>query len=193
MNKTPYDDDDLRSAVKTLRNGGIIIYPTDTVWGIGCDATNPSAVAKIYALKQRAESKSMLVLVDSTNRLPAYVNNIPDVAYDMMDLSDKPLTLILDGAKNLAPNLIADDGSVGFRVTNEPFSHDLCFRFARPIVSTSANISGQPSAATFSEISKEILDGADYIVQYRQNDNAKSRPSSIIKLRANGQVTIIRQ
>ena len=183
---------DLREAVATLRNGGIIVYPTDTVWGIGCDATNADAVARIFALKQRAEAKSMLVLVDSPSRAQIYVKEIPDVAYDMMELSDKPLTLILDGAKNLAPNLIAEDGSVGIRVTNEKFSHDLCYTFGKPVVSTSANVSGEPSAAIFAEISQTIVDGADYVVKFR-TDTAKAKPSSIVKLKADGQVTIIRQ
>ena len=184
---------DLREAVATLRKGGIIVYPTDTVWGIGCDATNAEAVARIFALKQRAEAKSMLVLVDSPSRAQIYVNEIPDVAYDMMELSDKPLTLILDGAKNLAPNLIAEDGSVGIRVTNEKFSHDLCYTFGKPVVSTSANVSGEPSAAIFAEISQTILDGADYVVKFRRTDTTKAKPSSIVKLKADGQVTIIRQ
>ena len=184
---------DLREAVATLRKGGIIVYPTDTVWGIGCDATNAEAVARIFALKQRAEAKSMLVLVDSPSRAQIYVKEIPDVAYDMMELSDKPLTLILDGAKNLAPNLIAEDGSVGIRVTNEKFSHDLCYTFGKPVVSTSANVSGEPSAAIFAEISQTILDGADYAVKFRRTDTAKAKPSSIVKLKADGQVTIIRQ
>ncbi len=191
MDKQQYDED-IRQAVKTIREGGIILYPTDTVWGIGCDATNPEAVAKIYALKQRAESKSMLVLVDSPARAQLYVRDIPDAAYDMMELTNKPLTLILDGAKNLAHNLIAEDGSIGIRVTSESYSHDICYRFGKAIVSTSANISGQPSAAIFPEISQEIKDGVDYIAQFRRDDNSKSKPSSIIKLKADGQVTIIR-
>lgn len=192
MGNTEYDED-LRQAVTTIRKGGIILYPTDTVWGIGCDATNPEAVAKIFALKQRAEAKSMLVLVDSALRAQTYVADIPDVAYDMLDISDKPLTLILDGAKNLAKNLVAEDGSIGIRVTNEKFSHDLCYRFSKPVVSTSANISGHPAAAIFSEIEQEIKDGVDYIVKFRQDDTKKSKPSSIVKLKADGQVTIIRQ
>lgn len=191
MDKQQYDED-IRQAVKTLRDGGIILYPTDTVWGIGCDATNPDAVAKIYALKQRAESKSMLVLVDSPTRAQLYARDIPDAAYDMMELTNKPLTLILDGAKNLAHNLIAEDGSIGIRVTAEQYSHDLCYRFGKAVVSTSANISGQPSAAIFSEISQEIKDGVDYIAQFRRDDNSKSKPSSIVKLKADGRVTIIR-
>lgn len=191
MNKEEYMAD-LRQAVKTLREGGVILYPTDTVWGLGCDATNAEAVAKVYAIKQRAESKSMLVLVDSAGRAGVYVKEIPDVAYDMMDLADKPLTLILDGAKNLASNLIAEDGSIGIRVTSERFSQDLCRSFGKAVVSTSANISGQPAAAIFSEISPEILNAVDYAVLFRRDDTAKAKPSSIVKLKADGQVTIIR-
>lgn len=183
---------DLRDAVATLRAGGIILYPTDTVWGIGCDATNPDAVAKIYDLKRRAESKSMIVLVDSANRANIYAREIPDVAFDMLELSDKPLTLILDGAKNLAKNLIAEDGSIGIRVTAERFSHDLCYRFGKPVVSTSANISGEPAAATFAEISKEIVDGVDYVVRYGRDSKAKAQPSSIIKINSDGEFKIIR-
>lgn len=183
---------DLRQAVKTLREGGVILYPTDTVWGLGCDATNVEAVAKVYAIKQRAESKSMLVLVDSAGRAGVYVKEIPDVAYDMMDLADKPLTLILDGAKNLADNLIAEDGSIGIRVTNEKFSHDLCRSFGKAVVSTSANISGQPAAAIFADVSPEILNAVDYAVLFRRDDTAKAKPSSIVKLKADGQVTVIR-
>ncbi len=191
MNKEEYMAD-LRQAVKTLREGGVILYPTDTVWGLGCDATNADAVAKVYAIKQRAESKSMLVLVDSASRAGVYAKEIPDVAYDMMDLADKPLTLILDGAKNLACNLIAEDGSIGIRVTNEKFSHDLCRAFGKAVVSTSANISGQPAAAIFSEVSPEILNAVDYAVLFRREDTAKAKPSSIVKLKADGQVTVIR-
>lgn len=191
MDNTQYDDD-LLQAVQTLRKGGVILYPTDTVWGLGCDATNPDAVAKVYAIKQRAESKSMLVLVDSPLRAQIYVRELSDTAFSMMELANKPLTLILDGAKNLASNLIADDGSVGIRVTSERFSHDLCYRFQKAVVSTSANISGQPAAAIFSEISQEIKAAVDYVVRYRQDDNKKSNPSSIVKLKSNGQVSIIR-
>lgn len=191
MDKAEYDED-LRQAVATLRRGGLILYPTDTVWGIGCDATNSEAVAKVFALKQRAEAKSMLVLVDSASRARNYVKEIPDVAYDMLDIADKPLTLILDDALGLAPNLIAEDGSVGIRVTNEKFSHDLCYKFMKAVVSTSANISGHPAAAIYPEIEQEIIDGVDYVVRYRRDDTKRSKPSSIVKLKADGQVTVIR-
>ena len=191
MGKTDYEED-LRQAVETLRKGGLILYPTDTVWGIGCDATNAEAVAKVFALKQRAEAKSMLVLVDSATRAQRYVIDIPDVAYDMFEMADKPLTLILDNARGLADGLVAEDGSVGIRVTNEKFSHDLCYRFMKAVVSTSANISGHPAAAIYPEIEQEIIDGVDYVVRYRRDDTKKSKPSSIVKLKANGEVTVIR-
>ncbi len=186
-------EEDIKKCIDVLRNGGLILYPTDTVWGIGCDATNAEAVAKVYELKKRDDSKSLIVLFDTVQRVQGYVERMPDVAYDMIDLSDHPLTLILDGAKNLAPNLVASDGSVGVRVTNEKFSHDLCARFRKPLVSTSANISGEPSAAIFCEISESIVNGVDYVVRYRQDDQTKKKPSSIVKLSTDGRVKIIRE
>lgn len=186
-------EEEIKKCLEVLRNGGLILYPTDTVWGIGCDATNAEAVAKVYQLKKRDDSKSLIVLFDSVQRVCGYVDKMPDVAYDMMDLTDKPLTLILDGAKNMAVNLIAEDGSVGIRVTNEKFSHDLCMRFKKPLVSTSANISGEPTAAIFSEISDAIVNGVDYVVDYRREDTSKHKPSSIVKLGKNGLVKIIRE
>ncbi len=185
--------EDIREAVRVLKAGGIILYPTDTIWGLGCDATNEEAVKKIYALKQRPDSKSMLVLTDHVAKLERIVEDVPDVAYDLIELSDKPLTIIYSGAKQLAPNLIAADGSVGIRITKEAFSKALCEAFRCPIVSTSANISGQPSAKNFQEISDEIKSGADYIVKYRQADLTAAKPSSIIKLEAGGVVSIIRE
>lgn len=184
---------DIDKAIEVLQNGGLILYPTDTIWGIGCDATNANAVKRVYELKQRDDSKSMLVLIDNVVKLASYVKEIPEVAYDLIDLSDKPLTIIFDGAKNLAPNLIADDGSVGIRVTKEAFSQQLCQRFRKPIVSTSANISGEVSPATFAEISDAVKKGVDYVVQFRQSDTEKKAPSGIIKLGVGGQIKIIRQ
>ena len=180
-------------AVQTLRQGGIILYPTDTIWGIGCDAANEEAVRRIFQLKQREDSKAMICLVDSANRMQRYLRQVPDVAWDLVEFADKPLTLILDGAVNLAPSLIAEDGSIGLRVTKENISHELCYRFERAIVSTSANISGQPSPACFNEISEEIKQGVDYIMRSRQNDLSKSKPSQIIKLGLDGRVRIIRK
>jgi len=141
--------DDIKKACDILRKGGIILYPTDTIWGIGCDATNEEAVKRIYDLKQRDDTKSMLVLMDNPAKLQTYVKEVPDIAWDLIDLADKPLTIIYDGAKNLAPNLIAPDGSIGIRITAETFSMELCRQFRKPIVSTSANISGDPSPSSW--------------------------------------------
>lgn len=184
---------DIDQALEVLNKGGIILYPTDTIWGIGCDATNAEAVKRIYELKRRVDSKSMLVLLDTSARLASYLNEIPEVAYDLIELTDKPLTIIYDGAKNLASNLIAEDGSIGIRVTSEIFSKTLCQRLRKPIVSTSANVSGEPSPGFFAEISDEIKNGVDYIVAFRQNETAKALPSSIIKLGVGGQVKVIRE
>lgn len=184
--------EDIDKALDVLRRGGIILYPTDTIWGIGCDATNPEAVAAVYRLKKRNETKSMLVLVDSEKMLTRYCESVPEVALQLSELSERPCTLVLDGAVNLAPNLVADDGSIGMRVTRDDFSRDLCRAFGRPIVSTSANISGEPSPALFREISPEVADNVDYIVEWRQGDTAPSRPSSVIKISSDGQFKILR-
>ena len=185
--------EDIRTAVQTLRQGGLILYPTDTIWGIGCDAANEEAVRRIFQLKRREDSKAMICLVDSADRMQRYLRQVPDVAWDVVEYADKPLTLILDGAVNLAPSLIAEDGSVGIRVTKENISHELCYRFQKAIVSTSANISGEPSPACYDEISEEIRQGVDYIMRSRQNDTSKSKPSQIIKLGLDGQIKIIRK
>ena len=184
---------EVEAALEVLRRGGLILYPTDTVWGIGCDATNWEAVKRVYDIKQRADSKAMLVLVDSEAKVEFYVRDVPPVAWDLIELSTKPLTIIYDGARNLAPNLLAEDGSVGIRVTNESFSKQLCFRFKKAIVSTSANISGQPAAAVFSDISEDIKQAVDYIVQSRREETGHPKPSSIIKLGAGGVVKVIRE
>ncbi|MCR5779076.1 MAG: threonylcarbamoyl-AMP synthase [Bacteroidaceae bacterium] len=186
-------DEDIRKAIEVLRQGGTILYPTDTIWGIGCDATNPAAVKKVFELKQREDSKALICLVDSAGRLQRYVRNVPDVAWDIIDLATKPTTVILSGAVNLAPNLLAEDGSVGLRVTSEVFSHTLCYRFQKAIVSTSANISGEPSPQTFADISDEIKKRVDYICESRQRDTSRHDPSAIIKLGPTGEVTIIRR
>lgn len=198
-----YDKDDLQQAVRVLRAGGVIVYPTDTVWGIGCDATNEDAVRKVYALKHREDSKSMLVLLDGAGKLQGYVEHIPDAAWDLLEctahdrdlqgLQPRPMTIIYPGAKNIAPNLIAEDGSIGIRITQEPFSKALCEQLHRPIVSTSANISGEPTAKNFRQISQAVLDAADYVCRYRRNDETEKRPSSIIKLGIDNQIQIIRK
>lgn len=176
-----------------MNEGGVILYPTDTIWGLGCDATNPEAIRKVYEIKQRSDSKAMLVLVDSPVKVEFYVNDVPTIAWDLIELADKPMTIIYSGARNLAPNLLAEDGSVGIRVTNEDFSRQLCQRFRKAIVSTSANVSGQASPANFSEVSEEIKSLVDYVVTFRQNDISRPKPSSIIKLDKGGVLKIIRQ
>ncbi len=185
--------DDIKAALEVLQKGGVILYPTDTIWGLGCDACNEEAVKRIYAIKNRIDSKSMLVLMENASLLDRYVDEVPEIAFDLIELTDKPLTIIYDGAKNLAKNLVADDGSIGIRFTTEAFSSDLIRRFKKPIVSTSANISGKPSPACFVEISQEIIDAVDYVVKYRQNDIQKAVQSSIMKLGRGGEIKIIRE
>ena len=185
-------NEEIKKACQVMADGGVILYPTDTIWGIGCDATNPEAVKRVYDIKRRADSKAMLVLVDSAVKVDFYVSEVPDVAWDLIELAESPLTVIYSGARNVAPSLLAEDGSVGIRITQEAFSHTLCERFRKPLVSTSANVSGEPSPANFSEISETIKAGVDYIVRYRQDDLSKAAPSHIIKLGAGGLVKIIR-
>ena len=186
-------DQDIKNAIEAMRKGGVILYPTDTVWGIGCDATNAEAVKRVYEIKQRDDSKALICLVDSDARLQRYVRNVPDVAWQLIDCVEKPTTLILDGAVNLAPNLIAEDGSIGIRITKEAFSHELCFRFQKAIVSTSANISGEPAAQNYRDIDPRILEQVDYVCWTRRQEHQPHQPSSIIKLSADGQVVIIRK
>ena len=190
-------EEDIKNAVEVLRKGGVILYPTDTVWGIGCDATNVEAVKRVYEIKQRDDSKALICLVDSDARLQRYVRNVPDVAWQLLDsLKDsdsKPTTLILDGAINLAPNLIAEDGSIGMRITQEPFSKELCYRFQKALVSTSANISGEPAAQNYQDIDPRILEAVDYVCWSRRQEHKPHQPSSIIRLKENGEVNIIRK
>ena len=185
--------EDIQKAVEVMRKGGIILYPTDTVWGIGCDATNSEAVAKIYKIKHRDDSKALVCLVDSDARLQKYVRNVPEVAWQLIDAVVKPTTLILDGAVNLAPNLIAEDGSIGIRITNEPFSKELCYRFQKAIVSTSVNISGEPAAQNFCDISEELLSAVDYVCFSRRQEHKPHQPSTIIKIGITGEINIIRK
>lgn len=192
MKQTVFDSDDLRKAVDVLQKGGVILYPTDTVWGLGCDATNPEAVKRIFEIKERNDRKSMLVLLDTSAKLQNYVTEIPDMAWELMDVTTRPLTIIYPKAKNLAANLVAEDGSIGIRITSEKFSHALCRQFRKPIVSTSANISGMPNARCFGEISEKIKSSVDYIVAFRQNEKELPPPSSIIRLDLGNVVKIIR-
>lgn len=187
-----YEKEDLQEAIRVMQQGGVILYPTDTVWGIGCDATNAEAVSKIFAIKQREDSKSMLCLLDAPGKLQGYVT-VPDMAFDLIELSTKPLTIIYPEAKNLASNLLAEDGSVGIRITAEPFSQALCAGLHHPVVSTSANISGQPAARNFAEIAPEILAAVDYVCRFRREDKAEAQPSSIVKLGIHNEIKVIRE
>ena len=189
-------EEDIRQAVETMRRGGVILYPTDTVWGIGCDATNAEAVKRVYDIKQRDDSKALICLVDSDARLQRYIRNVPEVAWQLIDSlkeGGNPTTLILDGAVNLASNLIAEDGSIGIRITQEPFSKELCYRFQKAIVSTSANISGEPAAQNYCDIDPQLIEKVDYVCWSRRQEHKPHTPSSIIKLGAGGEVTIIRK
>lgn len=185
--------DEVAKALKVLQDGGIILYPTDTIWGIGCDAGNTEAVKKIYQLKQREESKSMIILLDNDSKLLSYVSDVPDIAYDLIEYAENPLTLVMPGAKNIAPNLIAADGSIAIRVTKHQFCQQLIQRLRKPLVSTSANISGQSSPKNFNAISPDIIDGVDYIVDLEQYDLSEKRPSTIMRLEPDGRFEFIRK
>lgn len=184
--------DDIRQAIEVMNKGGVILYPTDTIWGIGCDATNETAVRRVFEIKKRADAKALITLVDSEAKLEFYVNDIPEVAWDLIEVAERPLTIIFDHARNLAPNLLAEDGSAGIRITKEEFSKNLCMRMKRAIVSTSANISGEPSPKCFADISPKILQAVDYVCTSRRNETHNPPASNIIKLGSGGEVKVIR-
>lgn len=184
--------EDIKKAIDVMYKGGVILYPTDTIWGIGCDATNEDAVRRIYEIKQRDDSKALICLTDSEAKLPYYIKDVPPVAWDLLELATSPLTIVFDEARNIAQNLIAEDGSIGIRITREAFSKELCFRMRKLIVSTSANISNAPSPKRFDDISPEILNAVDYVCTSRRNEVC-STASSILRLRNNGEISIIRK
>lgn len=184
---------EIEKALNVLKNGGVILYPTDTVWGLGCDATNEEAVSKINEIKGRSSDKSFIILLDTDAKLQSYVTEIPDVAYDLIEYAENPLTIVFSGAKNLAKNVINEDGSVGVRIAKHDFCQQLIQRFRKPITSTSANISGQPSPRFFDEISEEIKDAVDYIVELEQDLRIEKKPSTIMKLAPGGQFSFIRR
>ena len=194
MNQTMTQEQDIKNAVECMRKGGVILYPTDTVWGIGCDATNPEAVAKVYQIKQRDDSKALICLVDSADRMARYFRNVPEVAWQFIDVAMpvKPTTVILDDATGVANNLVAEDGTLAMRVTYEPFSKQLCYRFQKPVVSTSANISGEPAAQNYCDIDPKLLEQVDYVCWSRRQEHKPHTPSSIVKLSKNGEVKVIR-
>ncbi len=185
--------DEVKNALDVINQGGIILYPTDTIWGLGCDATNTEAIQKIYALKQRAQEKSMIILLDTENKLESYISEVPTIAYDLIEFTENPLTLVMPGAKNISPALIAADGSVGVRVSTHPFCQQLIQRLRKPLVSTSANISGQPSPQNFSQVSDEIINGVDYVVNLDQHDLSIKKPSTIMRLEPDGKFEFIRK
>ena len=185
-------ENNVAAAVETLRNGGIILYPTDTVWGLGCDAANEEAVAKIYALKQSENKKSMLVLCADADMIVRYVDKAPAIAFEVMEMADSPLTAILPGARGLAANLIPEEGTLGVRIPDHEFCSRMLRKFGRPVVSTSANISGEDTPKTLADIDKQIIDGADYVVDPRCEGKSTRKPSSIIAFGEGGEVKIIR-
>ena len=187
--------EEINKAIEVLKAGGVILYPTDTIWGLGCDATNAEAADKIFKIKKREESKSLIILIDNENKLNRYLKDIPPLAYDLIDNTDTPLTIIYPGAKGLAPNIINSDGSIAIRIplNKDEFCVKLIEKFGKPIVSTSANISGNPAPISFKYIDKSILDEVDYIVNLRQDETGKNKPSAIIKLEMNGEFKIIRK
>jgi L-threonylcarbamoyladenylate synthase len=185
--------DEVAKALKIVQEGGIILYPTDTIWGIGCDATNTEAVKKIFKLKHRDEAKSMIILLDTENKLQSYVREVPSIAYDLMEYAENPLTLVMPGAKNISPALISEDGSVGIRVAKHDFCQQLIQRLRKPLVSTSANISDKPSPQNFDQIDQEIIDGVDYVVDLEQHNTELKKPSTIMRLQPDGRFEFIRR
>ncbi len=186
-------NEDLKAAINTLREGGIILYPTDTIWGLGCDATNSQAVAKIFQIKNRAESKSLIVLVNGVVMLERYVREIPEAALNILEVSDTPVTIIYPQGKNLAEGVCNEDGSVGIRICQDDFCNELITRFRKPVVSTSANLSGTTAPENFADIDEAVLKLAGYAVKHRQDDPRRSSPSPIIKIEVNGVIKIIRK
>ncbi|KQS35921.1 L-threonylcarbamoyladenylate synthase [Pedobacter sp. Leaf194] len=185
--------EEINKALEILKSGGVILYPTDTIWGLGCDASNPEAVDKILKIKNRPAEKSLIVLLDVDSKIQSYVTEVPEIAYDLIEYAENPLTIIFSGAKNLAQNVINEDGSVGIRIVKHDFCTPLIQRFRKPIVSTSANLSGEPSPKNFDDISAEIIDGVDYVVDFEQESRTSKKPSTIMKLSPGGQFEFIRK
>jgi L-threonylcarbamoyladenylate synthase len=185
--------EDIKAAVDILKQGGIILYPTDTIWGLGCDATREDAVIKLFALKKRDDSQPMLILLDESEKIPRYVAEVPEIAWNILEITDKPLTIIYPEAQNLAKSLIAEDGSIGIRIVQDEFCNQLIRKFGKPIVSTSANISGKPWPTDFKKVDKNIIQGVDYVVTWRQDEILHGKPSGIIKVGLNSEIKVIRE
>lgn len=184
--------DEIRRAAEQLRAGGVILYPTDTIWGIGCDATDQDAVERIYRIKERSDRKSMLVLMDGIGMLEKYVESVPSKALEIMENATRPTTIIYPAARNLAPNLVAEDGSIGIRIPSDPFCLGLIGAFGRPVVSTSANISGNPPPRVFGDIDSRIIHAVDYVVQWRKEEDAPASPSSVVRIDPGRGITVLR-
>lgn len=184
---------EIEKALTVLKDGGVILYPTDTVWGLGCDATNAEAVEKINRIKGRDSDKSFIILLDNDSKIQSYVNEVPEVAYELIEYAEHPLTIIFSGAKNLAKNVINADGSVGIRIAKHDFVQQLLQRFRKPITSTSANPSGQSAPAFFDDVTDEIKEAVDYIVDWEQENRTLKKPSTIMKLSPSGQFSFIRK
>lgn len=191
--RPPSIEDEISRALDVLKKGGIILYPTDTIWGIGCDATNDAAISKIFNLKKREESKSLIVLLDTENKLMRYVKDVPEQAWTLIEFSERPLTIIYENGLNVSKKILAEDGSLAIRITKDPFCQELIRKFGRPLVSTSANISGEQPPESFTDITQEVLNGVDYVVNLRQNDKSRNKPSVIMKISMNGEVKFIRK
>jgi L-threonylcarbamoyladenylate synthase len=185
--------EEVNKALEVLKNGGLILYPTDTIWGIGCDATNEEAVEKVFKLKGRSEEKSLIILLENDNKLQSYVREVPEIAYDLIEYTENPLTIIYSEAKNLAKNALSKDGSIGIRIVKHDFCEQLIQRFKKPIISTSANVGGEPSPANFGEISETIKQGVDYVVNWQQDNLSKNKESTIMKLEPGGLFSFIRK
>ncbi len=184
---------EIENMVKALKGGKTILYPTDTVWGIGCDATNQRAVEKVYKIKRRATKKNLIILLDDSKKLSQYIREVPSIAYDLIKNIDKPLTIIYPEAKNIAKNVVGEDKSIGIRIINDAFCKRLIKRFGKPIVSTSANLTGQPTPIVFSQISDDIKNKVDYIVNLHRKRITETKPSTIIKLEVDTEFKIIRE
>jgi L-threonylcarbamoyladenylate synthase len=186
-------EDDIKESLNILRKGGIILYPTDTIWGLGCDPANESAVNSIFKLKSREENKSLIILADGISMIERYVKDVPEIVYELIEVSDTPLTIIYPDGRNLAPGVCTDDGSIGIRICKDEFCSELISRFRKPIISTSANFSGKPSPGNFNEIEKILIAKVDYVVKYRQDDRGKNSASPVIKINKDGSIKIIRK
>jgi L-threonylcarbamoyladenylate synthase len=184
---------EVNKTVEALKEGKTILYPTDTIWGIGCDATNSAAVKKIFTLKKREESKAMIVLISEIGQLREYVEKIPDIAWDLVEFAENPLTVIYPKGKNVAPELLAADGSIAIRLVKDEFCSKVIYKLRKAITSTSANISSEKAPSDFREIKEEILKGVDYVVNWRQKEAGNSKPSAIVKLELNGEIKFIRK